>query len=55
MAWGKGDNSRANTISDRQWRDIQNRARKANQGRGNDSGAMKRGRDNLRQAKRGNN
>jgi hypothetical protein len=52
MAWGKGDNSKANTISDREWRKLQDRARKSNHT--TDKGA-KRGRDNLRQAQRGNN
>jgi hypothetical protein len=53
MAWGRGDNSRANTISDRDWRNIQDRARRANPR--SDGETMRRGADNLREAQRGNN
>lgn len=54
-----GDNSRANTISDKDWRDLQKRAAQANldktrTGR-NAAADAKRGRDNYHQARRGNN
>jgi hypothetical protein len=55
MAWGKGDNSRANTISDARWYGLQKRARQANPRWRDDVKAAQRGRDNLRQAERGNN
>ena len=54
--WGQQDNSKANTISDDEMARIQARARRANPAQdASEDARMRRGADNLRQARRGNN